>query len=208
MRAREALENLDRFHARVELGREIGDRRFDQAVDELPKRRWISVGEQPGRSEVGSAATGDHIARDRPGGAAKAEHRAGIRQFPLHLRDRLEDRAEPSKVDPIGQSPETRGFEDRIEPRPLSLDEAHLAVQCIGHHEDIREQDRGVDAEPPHGLQRHFRGHSRCVGEIEHAFDCGPHGPIFGKEASRLAHEPDRRRIDARAFENGEQRFR
>ena len=64
-----------------------------------------------------------------------------------------------------------------------------------------------VEIKAPDRLKRRFDRELRRIGEIEHRIDLGAQGPIFGKEAPRLAHQPDRRWIDARSVEDAENRF-
>ena len=91
--ARPGIENLHSFRARCELAQEIGGRSVDEALDQLGEQLRLAIGEEPRRRLIGRAAPGDHVARDRPGRAAKADQRdvAGQRRFdPL---ERLECRA-------------------------------------------------------------------------------------------------------------------
>ena len=80
------------------------------------------------------------------------------------------------------------------EPRPLALDEGDLGTQRVGHHEDVREQDRGIEAEAADRLQGDLDREVRRVAELEKAPHPCPYCPVLGQVAARLAHEPERRR--------------
>ena len=69
----EALEDLDRFGARVDLADEIGRGGPHQPVDQRIYENRVAIGGEPGRRLVGRALAGDHVARHRPGRAAEAE---------------------------------------------------------------------------------------------------------------------------------------
>ena len=56
-----------------------------------------------------------------------------------------------------------------LEPRPLALDELHLLPQRIGHHQDVGEQDRRIEAVAPDRLQRHLGRQLRRVAQVEEA---------------------------------------
>jgi hypothetical protein len=59
--------------------------------------------------------------------------------------------------------------------------------------QDVREQDRGIEAEPPDWLQRDVDGELGREAEIEEARNLGPHRAIFRQIAAGLPHQPDRR---------------
>ena len=92
----------------------------------------------------------------------------------------------------------------KISKRPYIFNTAILsgAFMCLN---DVRWLPIFVSAPAgPDRLQRRFRRELRRIGEIEHRPDLRPQRPIFGKETSRLAHQPDRRRVDPRPVEDGE----
>ena len=76
------------------------------------------------------------------------------------------------------------------------------------HDEDVREQDRGVEAEAPDRLQRDLGGAARVVAEIEERAGLGAQLAVFREIAAGLAHEPDRRRPDRLAAEHAQNRLR
>jgi hypothetical protein len=82
-----------------------------------------------------------------------------------------------------------RGFE----PRPLAHPEAEILTERPRDHQDVREQDRAVEAEPADRLERHL-GRGVGIGrQREKSPLLGPQSAIFGEIAPRLPHEPQRR---------------
>ena len=88
---------------------------------------------------------------------------------------------------------------ERLEPRPVAGLEADSLAQGIGHHENVAEQDGGVEAEPADRLQRRLGGQAGVVAEIEEARGGRADLAIFGQVAPGLAHQPDRRRTFERS---------
>ena len=95
---------------------------------------------QPRRRLVGRAVAGDHVGRDGPGRAAKADQRRLGRQFlaqpPNRLVDRFEIHVKPFAVESLDIADGNRRHQ-----RSLSLLEAEIAAKRMRHHEDIRKQD-------------------------------------------------------------------
>ena len=118
-----------------------------------------------------------------------------MRQIVAHALHRLEHERElfpdVRAVEPV----EVAAIAHRIECRAFRLEEAHALAKCVGHHEDVGEQDRGVEAEAADGLQRHLRGERRRVDEVEKTAGLLAHLAVLGQVAAGLAHEPDRRRL-------------
>ena len=154
--ARPGVENLHRIGAGLQLPHQIARRRLDQHVDQRVERFGIAIGEHPRRRLIRRAAPGDHVGRDRPGRAAKAEQRHRRRQA-APLRAGPSRRPAPARRDRSRRQPlEIGAILDRIEPRTFAGDERHRLAERMRHHQDIREQDRGIETEAPDRLQRHF----------------------------------------------------
>ena len=172
----------------------MGGRGLDQPVDQLLENLRVAIGEQPRRGLLVAAAARDHVGRDRVGRATEADQRLRRIERRAHPRNRLVDGRKLFEVDLIVQPAELRPGSHGIEPRPLALDEADLLAERVRDHEDVGEQDRGVEIEAPDRLERDLgRGFGR-IAEIEEAARLGAKLAIFGKIASRLPHQPDRRR--------------
>ena len=90
--ARPAVEDLQRAGAGLDLADQIIGRALDQEIDEMLERRSVAIGKQPRRRLVLAAAALDHIGRDRPRRAAKADQRHVLGKRGDHTLDRLVDR--------------------------------------------------------------------------------------------------------------------
>ena len=64
------------------------------------------------------------------------------------------------------------------------------------HDQDVGKEDRCVEIEAAHRLQRHLRRKLRREAEIEERTRRLPRFPVFRKIATGLPHDPDRRRIE------------
>ena len=78
-------------------------------------------------------------------------------------------------------------------PRPL-VGELDVQAHRLQRHEQVGEQDRGVEAEPPDRLQRDLRGELGRLAQLEEA-DARAHLPVLGEVASGLAHQPEGRAL-------------
>ncbi len=58
-------------------------------------------------------------------------------------------------------------------------------------NQDVREENRRVEAEPLDRLRGHLRAELRRAADLEERVLL-PDGPVFGKVTARLAHDPDR----------------
>ena len=193
------LEDLHRVGAGAELAHEVLGLDGDQPVEQRIEKRRIGSRQRPGRGEIRRAAPADHVARDRPRRAAEAEQRGLVRQRPADPLHRLEDRRQMRKnrrVARLAQALELRPAFERVEARPLAFDEAHVLAQGVGHHEDVGEQDRGLEAEAADRLERHLGGEGRIVAEIEEGAGFRPGRPVFRQVPAGLAHHPGRGRGD------------
>src|SRR5580704_812739 len=72
--------------------------------------------------------------------------------------------------------------------------------------QNVREQDRRVEAEAPHWLQRDLRRELRREAQVEKASGPRPDLLVFRQITARLAHHPDRRHGLAPAAQDLKQR--
>ena len=203
------FEDLDRIGAGFELARQVLDLHRDQAVDERFHQGGLGIGERAGGSEVGRATSADHVARHRPGTATEPEKRRLGRQFGAQAPDGLEDRLqmlEDARIVGLFQAGEFVPAIDRIETRAFPFDETDILPEGVRHDEDVGEQDRCVEAEPPDRLQGHLGGEVRIVAEVEERTGPGPDLAIFWQVAPGLPHHPGGRDPGRFAVENLKQR--
>jgi hypothetical protein len=136
----------------------------------------------------------DHISRNRPGRSTKADYGDAPRKPGADPLKGFIDRRELG-LDVFGIKPrQRRSVLDRIELWSFTLDELDLLTHRKGHDEDVREDYRRIEIEPPQWLKRYFGRELRSAAEIEEGSDPTPHFPIFRQIASSLTHQPDRRR--------------
>src|SRR5690606_25377050 len=96
-----------------------------------------------------------------------------------------------------------RRADGRIEARPFAWPEAELHAHGLGHDEDVGEDDGGVEAEAPDGLQRHLARELWRLAEAEEV-RLRPHRAVLGQVAPGLPHDPDgrtRNRLTAKGLQ-------
>ena len=137
--------------------------------------RWkpcaVAIGPQPApRAWSADALPAHHVGRHRPRRAAKSDQ--SDVSWGRSWRNRAtvsQTRANLGRVAPRVQAREIRLGADRLEPRPLALDESHFLAKRIGHDQDVGKQDRRVETEAPDRLQRHLGRQLGRVAQIEEA---------------------------------------
>ena len=80
-----------------------------------------------------------------------------------------------------------------------------MLAHGVGHDQDVREQDRAIEAEALDRLERHLHRSGTVVDEIEKPALLGSQSAVFGQIAPRLPHEPYGRSGRAFAGESVEQ---
>ncbi len=165
----------------------------------------IAIGEPARLALLAAALPGDHIGRDGPGAAGKAEERGFGRQVRRDPADGAIDRLEPLRR-PSGGPPahrDRRAWARAAGPSPASNHRSCPSAQR--HHQDVGEQDRAVEAEAADRLQRDLGRRLAVGGELEEAALLRPQRAIFGEIAPRLAHQPDRGNRLPRTLQRREQ---
>ena len=105
----------------------------------------------------------------------------------------VELRLEPHQVPAV---------DDWVELGTFAGSKANGLAKRMRDHQDVGEQDSGIEAEPSHRLERHFRREFRREAKVEEITDPVPHLAIFRQIATGLTHQPDRRRHTPPAVEN------
>ena len=155
----------------------------------------------------GAGLAVQHVGGDRPGRAAEADQRPLRLQGRSHPAERTAHRRQM-----LAGRGRQRGHLIRLrhaaEPRTLARLEPHLLAQGAGDQQDVGEDDGGVEAEPPHRLQRRLRRHVGVQAKGDEVRRLGAQSPVLGQIAPRLPHEPDRRPIQRLALQGSEQQRR
>ncbi len=186
------FEDLHRFRAGGQLTHKIFGRGADDPLDQCGEQLRLPIGEKPRRRLIGRALPGHHIARDRPGSAAKADQRDVAREQSLQTVERLEHGRELRPIGRVAESRQAGRVTDRGEPRAFAALEGDVLSERVGNDENVGEKDRRVEAEAADRLESGFDRKSGRVTEIEESRGASADLAIFGKIAARLTHEPDR----------------
>ena len=195
-RARPGVEELERLRA----GRGLRDEEAPDVVGEpLHQRvREGGVGEEEllGDAErLGPLPLG-HVGEEGPRRAGEAdEGDAAMQLAPCHAQ-RVTVEAEPLLGFHIMQTLEVLHrphWIGELRTDPLVHRQRHPHRRR--DHEDIGEDDRGIDPHEIDGLERHLGGELRRMTHGEEVRR-GADRPILGEIATRLAHHPDGRTLD------------
>ena len=181
---------------------EIADRGVDQHVDDACERLGMAIGQQPRRRLIRRAAPGDHVSRNRPWCAAKSDQRHRWIEVAPHPAQRLVDRREFRIVCLCCECRNQLRRIERIEPWSFADFKANGAAERVRNHQDVGEDDRGIELEAADRLQRHLGRVVRRETEIEEAAGLGAQLAILRQVTSRLSHHPDRRHALALAAQD------
>ena len=146
-----AVEQLNAIGAGIDLAAQEVDHRIGQEIDQPLETLGFAGRPGAGGRKVLRPAAFDHVSRQGPGRARKADqgcHRIKRRLDPCH---RLEDRRQMTGQPVWLQRRQVIG-PDRLENRSLARLEPDGLTQRIGNDQDIGEQDSRVHTEPAYWL--------------------------------------------------------
>ena len=187
------IEDLQHVRAGLELSHQILDRILDQHIDDFCKRVRMPIRHHPRRRLIGRAVSGHHVGRNRPRRAAKSDQRDVRIELAPHPAQCLIDRLELCEIRRARQRRDLVGRIQRIELWAFADLEPHRAAERIRDHQNVGEDDRGIEVEAADRLQRHFSGEFRRETQVEKAAGLGADFAILRQIAAGLAHHPDRR---------------
>src|SRR6201987_3520802 len=148
-----------------------------------------------------------HVAGNRPGRATEPEQ-SGLRtKLALHSRDRVVNRRKNTLIELAAEPTDRRTIRDRIKLRALAGREAQGLAERMRYDQNVGKQNRGIEAEPSHRLQRHLGGEFRRHDQIEKSAGLLAQRTVLRQITSGLAHQPDWRRPNASAVQNLKYRF-
>ena len=137
----------------------------------------------------------DRVARQRERRAGEADERNAGGQRPDGEAHCLEHVPEVVRGLDRRQGGHVGGAPDRMrDARPLAGLERQTEAQRLERQQDVGEEDRGINAQPRDGLQRHLSGKLGVVAQLEDGVLL-PQGAVLGHVAARLPHEPDGRYV-------------
>ncbi len=201
------VKNLHCIGTRPQLAHQVARRSLDENIEQHREPCGVAIGKQPRWRLVRRATASDHIARHSPWAAAKSKKGdAGVEVF-LHDANRFIDRRKDIMIDLSGQALKAAPVFDRIELRTFTCGKAHLLAERVRDDQNVREQDRGIEAKPPHRLKRDFGREFRREHEVEEASRFSPYCTIFRQIPPSLPHQPDWRRVMPTAIKDVKERL-
>jgi hypothetical protein len=197
-------------HERLRPGRglrvQVRHRRPREFFQEAVQRRRIGRHQALRPREVPAAAALDHVGRDGPRRARESDQRHAPAQLAADQRDRVEHEAELPPDVRHRQRVHVRGAPHRaLDARALAFREREPDAHRLRDHQDVGEEDRGVERETRERLQRDLAGELRVRGEPEEASRLCPRRAVLRQVAAGLPHDPDRRPVDRLARERAQQ---
>ena len=141
------------------------------------------------------AAALEHEIGQRPRRAGKAEHRRRIAEGGPNQRQSLSHVLQPLRNTLHRQAVNVGGaFESVLHDDAAPVGKFVALSQALRDHEDIAEQNGGIEPEPTDWLERHFRGQLRRLDHFEERVLL-LQSAILRQGAACLAHQPNRRII-------------
>ena len=188
------VEEHDRLRTRGDLGIEVGAGRVGEDREQSAEFARLAVQEALDRPEGLAAAALDHVGRHRPRAARKADQGYAAAELAPHEPHRVHDVAQLAlRVGHAEPSDVGRGLYRTRDARSLARFELETEVHRVRDRQDVREEDRGVEAETCERLQRHLAGELGCRAERKKAPGAFARRAVLGEIATCLPHHPDRR---------------
>ena len=117
-----------------------------------------------------------------------------VAELAAHDPDRFEDR--PVRLGRRADVSTSARRDDRLpDDRPDAFDELDVDAHAEHRRHDVREEHGGVDAVPPHGLQRDLGAQLRRARDFEERVALADRA-VLGQRTPGLAHEPHGRALD------------
>jgi hypothetical protein len=139
----------------------------------------MAIGPAFNLGEVAAAAALDHVTGKGEGRAGEAQQCRLPRQLGAGSADRLIDRRQLLGQPCPGELAEVGGIGQRLELGTFAFLEPDLLAERIGHDQNVGKDDRGIQPEAAHRLQRHLNRLLRRIAEIEEGARRRPHGAIL-----------------------------
>ena len=202
-----AIEDLNRIGTGGDLRAKIRDQCGGEFFEEGVEGGAVGMKEEFDAFEFIGAAALDHIGGEGPRRAAETEEHFFAGEFAPQEGQCGGDVGEffRNGVGGVERVDLRAGFEPEIHPDAASVAERVALAESLGDHEDVGEENRGVEAgEAMERLERHFGGER---GGAHHFKERGLRleRAIFGQVAAGLAHDPERGALEGRAGEGGEE---
>src|SRR5581483_6914873 len=165
--SRPTVENLQHTRSGTHLAEQIFGRGLDEKIDQLPEGLGLAIGPKPRLGLVLTPAPFDHVGRNRPWRAAKANHRYIARKIGADPRQRFIDRRQPRLGNFRLELCNSPSVLHRIEPGSFTLNKLEALPERVRHDEDVRKHNRRIEIEAPQRLERDLGGKLGRKAEIE-----------------------------------------
>ena len=193
--ANPAVEDLHRGGPGGHLVRQVGGTGNRQDPTQTVPGGGFLVHERPGPGEAATGATFQGVAGEGERGSAETDQRHVGGQAGDGQADGLGDVAQVrSSLDRIPQAIDGGGVLKATQLGAVPLAEAQVQAQGFQDHQDIAEDDRGVDTQPVPGIDGDLSAGRGVFAQAQKA-QGRPDRPVVFHVPTRLAHQPNRRTV-------------
>ena len=186
--ARPRLEQHQRLGARARLGRQVRGHGIGQMSISSVAGFGLVVEEAARDAEFLRGLAADQIAQQGERRARETDQRHAAGRVRAHQLHGIQHEGHIALRIQGRQRLHLRRRADGVAHHRTRL-EGQRNAHALERRHDVAEQDRGIEREAPHGLQRHFGGQLRAAGEGDEV-DARAQFAVFGQVAARLAHHP------------------
>ena len=192
-----SVEDHEHLGSRIGLGPQAGVYRIGQHPEQAVGGTRLLVQEPFRMHETPRRPAFDHVRRERPRAAGKADQRHPTVQLGPQETYRVAHVTQLSFGIRCGQSFDVAAGAHRpFEARPLPFDEVQPEAHRVRYRQDVGKQDRGVETKTTQGLQGDLAGQLRRAAQREERAGLGARLAVLGQVTSRLAHQPYRSAVD------------
>ena len=191
------VEHLQRLRAGRRLREQVVRLHGDELAEQSLPRRGLREHERLRLREVLRRAALDRVARERERRSREADHgHVALLQLAPDDADRLERARHRLLRRRRAEHVDVAARRDRVaDTRPVALHEVEVEAHPDERREDVREDDRRVEAERVDRQQGHLRRELRRADDLEHRVLL-PDRAVRGLVAAGLPEEPDGRPLD------------
>ena len=170
---------------------EVGDHARQLLAEAMPVL-GVAVHQRLGLREVVRVAAFDRIRGQGERRAREPDQRNAPVELSLNLPDGVEHVAQRlSRLEDAQAIDVGRPLDGAFDLRTLALDEVEGQTHRGERQQQVREQNRGIDLEPPNRLQRDLGGQIGRAADLEQGI-LRAQGSVLLHVSPGLAHEPDR----------------
>ena len=164
-----AVEDLNHLGAGLNLRQEVVDHQATEARHQRIPEGGLRVHQPLGRQELARRLALDQVAGEREGRSRKADDGDRRVELPAEEADRLHDERHG-----LGRRPQLQpiyilpGSDRLLDDRAHSIYELQIDAKAESDRQhDIGEEDRSINAKPPHWLHRDLRAQLRVLADLK-----------------------------------------